>query len=384
MYLRKVTNKEQAALFLDFPKQLHQANPNYIQPLDKDVEAIFDENKNKCFLHGKCTRWLLFNDKQQVIGRIAAFVNYEYLQAQPTGGIGFFECIDSERAAHYMFDYCRFWLMQQGIEAMDGPINFGERMNWWGLLLEGFHSPLYGMNYNPPYYKRLFESYGFQVYFYQDCYSLSLREGLPDKFYKIRDRIKSNDSYKVIPFCKKDLVEFAQDFTYIYNKSWQNHGEGKSIKEKEAVKLFKAMKDVLDEKTIWFTYHEGNPIACWLNLPDLNAHFKSLKGKFGPLEMLKFLWQRKFSPTRKLVGVLFGVVPEYQNKGIEAFMIVNALETIKSKTQYNNYEMQWVGDFNPKMVNFALNMGAQRTRQLATYRYLFDDTRSFYKHPTIS
>ena len=48
--------------------------------------------------------------------------------------------------------------------AMDGPINFGERDTWWGLVTEGFHEPLIQMNFNPPYYQALFENYGFKVF----------------------------------------------------------------------------------------------------------------------------------------------------------------------------------------------------------------------------
>ena len=60
--------------------------------------------------------------------------------------------------------------MERGMEAMDGPINFGERDKFWGLLIDGFHEPLYGMNFHAPYYQKLFENYGFQIYFNQLCY----------------------------------------------------------------------------------------------------------------------------------------------------------------------------------------------------------------------
>ena len=42
---------------------------------------------------------------------------------------------------------------RRGMEAMDGPINFGERDRWWGLVVEGFQEPMYCMNYNYPYYQ---------------------------------------------------------------------------------------------------------------------------------------------------------------------------------------------------------------------------------------
>ena len=73
------------------------------------------------------------------------------------GGIGFFDSPNSQEYANLLFDSARKWLAEKGVEAMDGPINFGERNTWWGLLVEGFHAPLYGMNYNPPYYQTLFE-----------------------------------------------------------------------------------------------------------------------------------------------------------------------------------------------------------------------------------
>ena len=53
---------------------------------------------------------------------------------------------------------------QRGMEAMDGPINFGPRDSWWGLLVSGYEfQPLYENAYNPPYYKELFENYGFRT-----------------------------------------------------------------------------------------------------------------------------------------------------------------------------------------------------------------------------
>ena len=70
-----------------------------------------------------------------------------------------------------LFDAARLWLASRGMEAMDGPINFGQRRDWWGLLVEGFEfQPLYKNPYNPPYYKELFEHYGFRNYFNQNSY----------------------------------------------------------------------------------------------------------------------------------------------------------------------------------------------------------------------
>jgi len=93
---------------------------------------------------------------------------------QRTGGIGFFDCINNQEAANMLFDAGKHWLMKAGMEAMDGPVNFGSREHFWGCLVDGFYEPVYNMPYNYPYYANLFEQYGFKNYFNQYTYHMSL------------------------------------------------------------------------------------------------------------------------------------------------------------------------------------------------------------------
>ncbi len=142
---------------------------------------------------------------------------------------------------------------------------------------------------------------------------------------------------------------------------------------------------VMDEKIIWFAYHKEEPVAIFINLPDLNQWFKYLDGKFGLLHKLKFLWAKMTKPNKRCVGIVFGVVPEWQGKGIDAYIIAEADKIMKAaSTPYTEYEMQWIGDFNPKMINVAESLGdVSRSRILTTYRYLFDRTKEFKRHPTL-
>ncbi len=136
---------------------------------------------------------------------------------------------------------------------------------------------------------------------------------------------------------------------------------------------------------LWFIYHNEEPIAMFINLPDLNQWFKYLNGKFDLLHKLKFLWIKKTKPCRKFTGLVFGVVPEFQGKGIDAYMIVEAAKVVqKPEIPYNEYEMQWIGDFNPKMLNIAQSLGDTFiSRKLATYRYNYDREKEFKRHPIL-
>ncbi|MCD4664954.1 MAG: hypothetical protein K8R68_06750, partial [Bacteroidales bacterium] len=167
--LLEVIDKKAVKRFLDFPANIYKDNNNWIRPLDKDIEKIFNPNKNKLFRKGKAIRWILLNEDNKVVGRIAAFYHSETANKndQPTGGCGFFDCIDNKEAAFILFDAAKKWLTNEGMEAMDGPVNFGTRDNFWGCLAVGFFEPVYNMPYNHKYYNKLFESCGFQSYYNQ-------------------------------------------------------------------------------------------------------------------------------------------------------------------------------------------------------------------------
>lgn len=389
MQVFPVNDKASARQFLQVPLFIYKDDPNWIRPLDKDIEEVFDEEKNKAFRFGKAVRWLLKGDAGNIIGRIAAFTNKKYKNKNddvPVGGIGFFECINNQDAANLLFDTAKAWLIEQGMEAMDGPINFGERDRWWGLVNKGFQEPLYCMNYNPPYYVKLFENYGFKVFFDQVCMNKTAKEVLGDKIWERHDLIAKDPAFTAAYIKKNNLEKYAEDFATVYNKAWAGHGGLKQLNKSQVLMMFKKMKPVMDEKIVWFAYYKNEPIAIFINLPDLNQWFKHLNGKFGLLQKLKFLWLQKFKPNKKFVGLVFGVVPEWQGKGVDAFIIGESAKIIQTdQSPYTEYEMQWIGDFNPKMLNIASSLGnVSRTRQLSTYRYLFDREKEFFRHPFLN
>lgn len=389
MQLLEVNDKRTAKEFIETNVRINQESENYIRPLDKDVNDVFDPAKNKTFRFGKVTRWILKNDKGELIGRIAAFTNKKYRNKGdevPVGGIGFFDCINNQEAADMLFDVAKHWLLQQGMEAMDGPINFGERDRWWGLVVKGFQEPLYGMNYNPPYYQILFENYGFQPFFHQICLGMDPKQVLTDKVFERHANYEKDPDFSVRNIEKNRIEKYAADFAEVYNAAWAGHGGLKEMRKEQVVVMFNKMKPVMDERIVWFAYHKERPIGIFVNIPDLNQWFKHLNGKFDLFHKLKFLWVKKTKPCKKFTGLVFGIIPEFQGKGIDAFIVGEAYKDVKQPSfEYTEYEMQWIGDFNPKMLNVAQGIGeVYQSRNLTTYRYLFDRTREFRRHPMLN
>ncbi len=398
MQLTEVTSSRLAKDFIRVNVLIHQHNPAYILPLEKDVYEVFDEKKNKSFRHGEATRWILKNDQGELIGRITAFTNKKYKNKGddvPVGGVGFFDCINDQVAADMLLDVAKHWLIQKGMEAMDGPINFGERDRWWGLVVKGHDiPPMYCMNFNPPYYQQLFENYGFRKFYNQICFAMEANRLIQQKYYDRHAECAKDPHFSSAHIKKNELDKFAADFTIVYNKAWAGHGGLKQLEEKVVRKMFHSMKPVMDERLNWFIYYKDQPVGVWINLPDLNQWFKYLKGKFTLWHKLKFLWLKSTVKNRKFTGLVFGIIPEFQGMGADSYLIVEGCRVIQQlkienghyslgKPIYDDYEMQWIGEFNPKMVNVAETIAGNRSRILTTYRYLFDRTKEFKPHPIL-
>ncbi|WP_154856605.1 hypothetical protein [Cyclobacterium xiamenense] len=386
MQLVEVSTQAQQKEFVEMAARLYREEKNWIRPLDKDIEDLFHPETNKLYKSGgKAIRWLLLDDQGQTIGRNAAFVNPKWKEKQPTGGMGFFECIHDKAAAFLLFDAARDWLQAEGMEAMDGPVNFGERDKWWGLLVEGFSPPNYNMYWHFPYYRSFFEEYGFQIYFRQFTYMRKVRGVVMDPKIEARAKIIREDKNITFRYLKgKELWDkFPEYFMNVYNKAWAGH-MGKTISEREARLILKNMKPIVDPYLVYFGFYKEEPISFFVSIPEINQIFKYVNGKLDLIGKLKFLWHRAVHPPDKMLGLVFGVVPEFQGKGVESAMVTEYRDNIaEKKLSYETIEMNWIGDFNPKMMRVCEQLNASIFKTHHTYRYLFDRQKPFERHKVL-
>ncbi|MDG1849559.1 MAG: hypothetical protein P8I82_03605 [Flavobacteriales bacterium] len=387
MKIVEVSNSNEIKRFHQVPYLIYKNDSNWIAHIKQEVEAVFDPNKNSYFTHGSATRFILENNQGETIGRVAAFIDNKKANTfkQATGGMGFFECIDDEQAAIVLFDTCKNWLAERGMQAMDGPVNFGEKDRYWGLLVNGFeHPPIYANSYNPPYYQAFFENYGFQTYFNQHNFIKPLTQKLPEKYVNKFERIKQNKDYRLETINKNNLKKYAEDFREVYNAAWVTHDNFKEMSSKQAMAMMQKIKPVMETDLIWYAYYKDKPISFVIMLPELNQYFKVTKGNFNLWGKLKFLLQKLFSKPKYVWGIVFGVTPKFQGLGMESYILNAAAEHLRTKRpNYKKVIMTWIGDFNPKMIHISKSMGAKNYHDLKTYRKLFDENAIFERSPII-
>ena len=384
MKLELVKYRRTKRAFLNSAKEIYKNDPVWVCPLDNEIDAIFNPEKNTFYKHGDAERWILRNKKGKLIGRIAAFIdeNTSRLQDQPTGGIGFFECIDSQEAANLLFDTAKRWLISKGSEAMDGPINFGETDKYWGLLVDGFTHPSYEVAYNPPYYQSLFENYGFQTYYKQEGFHLDITKPFSERFMRIAEWVSKKPGYEFKHFNWAEKSKLSADFAEVYNEAWASFKVNfEPLKKDYILKTLQKVKAIIEEEFIWLAYFEGKPIAIYLMYPDVNQILKHLNGRLHLFNKMKFLYLKKKKTMTRAKGVLMGVIPKYQGLGIESAFIYEVAQVFKRKPEYEEVEFSWVGDFNPKMRKIFISVGSKPAKHYITYRYLFDRTKEFKRYP---
>lgn len=374
MKLKEVKTETDKINFIRGIYYIYKNDIEWVAPLDSDIEQIFNENKNLNFKLGKACRWILLDDNSKIIGRIAAFYSQkDFIQGEKKiGACGFFECINSQEAANMLFDNAKLWLQSQGIEGMNGPVNFGEKDKFWGLMVAGFKNPSYQENYNPSYYQKLFENYGFVKITEQTTSEINIKDFNYDRFNKLSSRVLSNSAYTFEHFRLKDLSKFSDDFITIYNLAWAHRSDFSPMTKDRIETTLKSLKPILMEKVMWFAYAHKKPAGFYISVIDVNKLFKPLNGKLNWVGKLKFLWYKNTTNISRVRGIVFGIIPEYQNLGLETGMIMSFYNAVKKHhPEITTSELAWIGDFNPKMHGLFTALGAKTTKIHFTYQIVF-------------
>lgn len=363
-----ITEVLQADKVLDFHRVMdlvYANDPDFIYPLEGDVEGIFDPQKNKSFQNGTARRWVIYDAAGLPAGRIAAFYTQKPKSGK-RGGIGFFECINDRNMAMELWEVAEKWLKDEACLSIDAPINFGDRDSFWGLLISSVNPVSYRESYNPPYYREWIETRGYTLEIEQNTYDISDKTFNYERFSKIADRVMSKDNYKFVLLDYSKIEKYAADFVQIYNEAWAFHEDFEPLTPEVLNKRLKEVRPAMPKEFAVFAYDNDRPIGFFIAILEINQVFRRFKGKMGIWQQLQFLWYRK--SINKAKGIVFGVVPDYQNLGIETGLIMKFYQGIQSNKTVESMELAWIGDFNPKMISMLESLGATKTKIHHTYR----------------
>ncbi|MCC5942571.1 MAG: hypothetical protein JJU37_13610 [Balneolaceae bacterium] len=370
----KVENRKQISKFHEFPAELYKDFPNWIPPLQFEIENIFDPQKNPLFEQGECERYLMYEDNSPV-GRFA-LMNHSARDAvfdPPMGGFGFTELINDQNVANAMIEFAKAWHKKRGYKKFRGPVNFGENMNYWGLLVENYDEPpIYGMHYHAPYYRELFEKTGAVKLDDHWSYKREFDMPLPERLVRITDRIESRPDVTLRPIDMNNLERDGEFIRGIYNEAWRKQDieerehEFTELSREDVQEMVKQLKPIMIPESVLIAFVGDEPASFIVCVPDLNEISAETGGKLRWWHLPKVLRFKK--RAKHLRTTVYGTLPKYRKLGLEALTFVRGIQMTKEAAPTLEYlEGTWVSEKNWLMQRSLEALGCYHHKTHRTY-----------------
>ncbi|MDR1696129.1 MAG: hypothetical protein LBR69_05830 [Endomicrobium sp.] len=368
MKIVKVETSKQFRQFIRFPWKIYSNDSPWVPPLISDVIEIFSERKNPFWLHAKRRLFLAYDENNNITGRIAAIIDYNYINFQDDkcGFFGFFECIDSVETAKALFDAAKSWLKGNSIFKMMGPMNPSTN-DELGFLSEGFDIPPgIMMSYTPQYYLNLAERSGLKKIKELYAYDMDvIGDSRVQRLGRIVEMAKKKlPTLKIRNLKKETFNEDLKAAISIYNRAWEKNWGFVPWTDEEFVSIASKLKMLIDPDMVIIASVAGSPVGMLVSLPDYNQVLKKLNGSLLPLGFFKFMYYRKKIDSLRLM--VMGVIKEYRHKGIEAIMYERGLKNAL-KNGYRHCELSWVLDDNVMTQRTAEMMNGRIYKKYAIY-----------------
>ncbi len=315
--VKKVETKKELNDFIKLPWKIYKGNKYWVPPLLMEQKTLLDKVKNPFFKNAEADYFLAYKNNE-LVGRIAAIKNDVHLKyhKDDCGHFGFFECIDDQDVADALFNTVKSWLKEKNLKIMRGPANPSSN-DIYGMLVEGFDDlPRLLMPYNPEYYIKLCENYGFKKG--KDLYAWKIENKkimASEKLKRGQEIVRKRYNIKITQLDMKNFQKELEKFKYVYNKAWEPNWGFVPLSEEQIDAMAKDMKPLAEPSLVIFGEIDGNLIGAALVMLDYNQIFHKMNGRLFPFNIIKLFTQKK---KIKWVRILtLGVIPEYQKKGLD-------------------------------------------------------------------
>ncbi len=361
-----VNSSKDLMKFIKFPWKIYNNDPNWVPPLIADRKKILSKTKNPFFKHAEA-EYFLAEKNGELVGRIAAIKNdlHNKIHNDKVGFFGFFECIDDQEVANALFNKAKEWLKAKGYDTMRGPANpsFNDEV---GMLLEGFDDPpRLLMTYNPEYYLKLCDNYGFKKA--KDLYAYKVETDKmrkSEKLKRVQELVRERYKLKIRHLNMKDFDNELEKVKLVYNKAWEPNWGFVPLTDEEIDAMAKDLKPLVEPSIALFGEIDGKLVGFALVMLDYNQIFKEMNGKLFPFGIVKLFTQKKKITWARII--ILGVIPEYQKKGLDSVFYWEVLERANKIGIYYG-EASWILEDNEMMKGGLDKMNASIYKKYRIY-----------------
>lgn len=336
--IKKVTSKADLKTFIRFNYHLYKDNPYSVPDLYEDMLDTFNPKKNGAYEFCEAELFLAYRDGE-VVGRVACLINHKANRTWNTHSarFGWIDFIDDLEVSRALLDTAEAWAREHQCDKLIGPMGFTD-LDAEGMLIEGFDQ-LSTMStiYNYPYYPKHLEEHGYEREIDWSERKIYVprpgHEADYERYFRVAEIVRKRSNLHIRKF---KSVKEIKDGNYIYrlfdviNRSYAPLFGFSEINRRQIDKYANQYLHFLDLRLLVVVENEDNePVAMGIGMASLSRALQKAKGKlfpFGWWHLLKALyWKRSHIIDLLLVGVL----PEYQNKGVNALLFADIIPIAK-------------------------------------------------------
>jgi len=369
LIVRPVASRREKRQFLDFPWKLYRDDPNWIPPLRMDQKELVNYRHHPFYERNEIQTFLAYRG-DEVCGRIAAILNHHHNEhyRERRGFWGFFECIDDKEVSSALFDAVKGWFAAREVRDLRGPMNPALHYSL-GTLTEGFDSPpTFLLPYNPSYYPRLIEAYGFRKT--QDLFAYyGHRDQLPAstaRLQPIGEQIVARYDIRLRALNRKRFHRDVEDFLSVYNRASVDHWGFVPITDKEIQHIANGLRWLIVPELAVAAEIDGRLVGVVLALPDYNPRIRQIDGRLFPFGFLRLL--RRKDRIKKVRVMAVYVVPEYRLHGV-GLVLLRALVPKALEWGMEEADYSWVAESNLVSRGALEKGGARRIKSYRVYDY---------------
>lgn len=322
--VRQIHDAADMRKFVEFNLKLYKGNPYHVPGLIRDELATLDPKQNPAFQFCEAAYFLAYRNGE-IVGRIAGIINHRANDTwnQNNARFGFVDFINDDEVVDALFDAVTEWARKHKKEMLQGPMGFTD-LDHEGMLIEGFDQiGTMATIYNYAYYPRQMERIGFMKDQDWKEFKIMIPDAIPEKHQRISNIVRQKYGLKTVKFrTRKDVEPYAHRIFETLNQAYSVLYGFSELSEEQInyyVKQYIPMIH-LDFVTLIVREEDDKVVAFAITIPNLSRALQKAKGKmypFGWMHLAKDLYM-KGNPVVDLY--LIGVIPEYQNKGVNALL----------------------------------------------------------------
>jgi len=340
--------------FLDVVDYVYRDDPNYVRPLDFDLEQRLSK-KNPFFEHAEATTFTAYKNGW-CVGRISAQVDRAHLERykDDVGFFGFLDTVDDPEVAKALLDAAAKWLARRGMKQMRGPmsLNINEEI---GCLIDGFDTPpMILMPHHRTYQGGLIEQAGLAKI--KDLYAWRYTVGdVPKRAEKAMADVDGMPEVKLRHVDKSHVERDVRIIMDVFNDAWSDNWGFVPLTETELTKMASELKPILIPELTYIADIDGEPAAVALALPNINELIGDLHGKLFPLGLPKLLYRLKVKGPKSARLIILGIRKKY--RGVKKYGALSICLYAKMHRSAEKVGVRW-GELSWTLEdNAAVNVG---------------------------